>query len=139
MVTQASQSPESESSTLAPADPVIKRLRALTTEIGSFVLANGSSQQKRMQRVLTIIIDESMEELMSLETQQLGLWLVNMARVVEWCGTGNLGILPPELIPFACQVEGISLEELAARINAVQPDEDMTTPEAELHPAEIEA
>lgn len=63
-----------------------------------------------MSRVLSIIIDETIEELGDRDERQMQLWMMYMSRVLEWTSTGNIGIMPAELIPFIADVEGISVE-----------------------------
>lgn len=88
-----------------------------------------------MGRVLGIIIDETIEELGERDERQMQRWMIFMARVLEWSGTGNIGILPIELIPFIADVEGIPVEEaqlLWERANDIPPvtrDEAIGFPE----------
>lgn len=76
-----------------------------------------------MQRILNIVIDEAMEELATVPDDSLTVWMSNMARVTQWAATGDMRILPDELIPFACKVEGIDYSEYIAARNAVPDDE----------------
>lgn len=97
----------SPSTTLALVNPVIRRLRAIVTELSGFVIQNGTDHQRRMQRILNIVIDESMDELAGMDEISLAAWMHNMACVIEWTATGDMSVLPPDLLPFACQVDGI--------------------------------
>lgn len=127
----------SESSTLVRVNPVVRRLRAVVTELGDFVMSNGDARQMRMQRILNIVIDEAMEELSSVPDDSLTIWMSNMARITQWAATGDMSILPEDLVPFACKVEGINYAEYVARMaerQAENAEEDIA--EAELLPIE---
>lgn len=100
-----------QSSTLAVVNPTAKRVRAVITNLSDFVTTAGDAQQKRMGRVMSIIIDEVIDELGERDEAQLQRWMLFMGRILEWSGTGNIGILPQELVPFIADVEGISVEE----------------------------
>jgi hypothetical protein len=100
------------SSTLAVINPTTKRLKAVLNELAEFVSKNGDDRQRRMQRVLSIVVDEAVEEMGEVDEGFMRAWLFNMAKVIEWTSTGNMSILPPELIEFACKVEGIDPRSL---------------------------
>jgi hypothetical protein len=124
----------SQSSTLVRVSPTVRRLRAIVSELGEFVMTVGDERQRRMQRLLNIVVDEAMEELGTVPEDSLMIWMSNMARVIQWSATGDMSILPEDLIPFACKVEGIPEAEFIARMAASQPDDDVA--EAELLPLE---
>lgn len=105
---------DSQSSTLVVVNPVIKRLRSVLYELSDFVAYNGDEKQKRMTRILGVIIDESMEEMGDMDSRVLAAWMHSMACVIEWTATGDMSVLPPELTEFACKVEGISVSQLPA-------------------------
>lgn len=100
-----------QSSTLAVVNPVLKRLRSVLYELSDFVAYNGDEKQKRMTKILGVIIDESMEEMGDMDSRVLAAWMHSMACVIEWTATGDIDVLPPELIQFACKVEGIAIPE----------------------------
>lgn len=109
---QAAVSPDnSESSTLAVVSPVIKRLRAVLGELSDFVGNNGDERQRRMSRLLRVVIDEAMEEMGETDTRVLAGWMHYMACVIEWTATGDYSVLPDDLIPFAASAEGIPVPE----------------------------
>jgi hypothetical protein len=87
--------------------PVVKRLRSVLTELADFVVDNGDERQRRMTRLLGVVIDEAMDEMGETDSRVLSGWMHMMACVIEWTATGNMDALPQELIPFACKVEGI--------------------------------
>lgn len=92
-------------------------------------MQHGDDKQRRTQRIMQIVTDEAMEELSAeVDQQKLQLWLIYTARITEWAATGDIRILPPELLPFACAVEGVSYDDLM-RARAA----------AEETPAEIES
>lgn len=120
----------SSSTTLVVVNPTVRRLRSVVSELSTFVMAEGDFKQQRMQRLLNIVTDEAIEELSSIPESSVALWMTNMARVIQWAATGDLSILPVEMLPFACQVEGIDYNEF---MRANMPDEDEEDiPEAEL-------
>lgn len=89
-----------------------------------------------MQRILNIVIDEAMEELATVPDDSLTIWMSNMARVTQWAATGDMRILPEDLIPFACKVEGIDYAEYIATRNGTSvPDDEIA--EAEIVEDEI--
>lgn len=92
---------------------------------------SGDARQVRMQRILNIVIDEAMEELSTVPDDSLMIWMSNMARVTQWAATGDMRILPEELIPFACKVEGIDYAEYIAARN-MPADVDDIIAEAEI-------
>lgn len=95
-------------------------------------MKSGDARQVRMQRILNIVIDEAMEELATVPDDSLTVWMSNMARVTQWAATGDLRVLPEELIPFACKVEGIDYAQyIATRDIGNTPDDD-DIPEAEI-------
>ena len=104
----------------------------MVSELSNFVLSAGTEHQRRMQRVLNIIIDESMDELAEMDEASLSTFMHNMACIIEWTATGNLSVLPPELIPFACKIDGINYLDFTA---TASPDDSIPT--AELLPAEL--
>lgn len=77
-----------------------------------------------MTRILGVIIDESMEEMADMDSRVLAAWMHNMACVIEWTATGDMSILPPELIPFACKVEGIDIPEEKQQPEETLPEID---------------
>ena len=112
-------------------NPTVRRLRSVVSELSTFVMAEGDFKQQRMQRLLNIVTDEAIEELSSIPESSVALWMSNMARVIQWAATGDLSILPAEMLPFACQVEGIDYNEfMRANMPANEDEEDI--PEAEL-------
>lgn len=64
-----------------------------------------------MTKILGVIIDESMEEMGDMDSRVLAAWMHSMACVIEWTATGDIDVLPPELIQFAAKVEGIPVPE----------------------------
>lgn len=109
MARRTAQSPkDSQSSTLVVVSPTVKRLRAVLKELSDFVTREGDSRQKRMQRVLRIVVDEAVDELGEVDERFMRSWMYNMACVIEWTATGDMSVLPAELISFACKVEGIN-------------------------------
>lgn len=96
-------------------NPTTRRVRAVIENLTDFIAKSGDDHQKRMGRVLNIIIDETIEELGERDEKQMQRWMMFMSRVLEWSGTGNIGILPIELIPFIADVEGITVGEATKR------------------------
>lgn len=131
-------SPDSQSSTLVRVSPTVRRLRSIVDELGEFVMNVGDERQRRMQRLLNIVVDEAMEELGTVPEPSLMIWMSNMARIIQWSATGDMSIIPEELIPFACKVEGIDYAEFLAHMNnAQQTDDDVVDAELlELEPAD---
>jgi hypothetical protein len=93
--------------TLVVVSPTMKRIRGTLNQFANISQKFGDERQKRMQRVLSIIIDEASEELGELDETLLKTWIHSFATLMEWCATGDMSILPSELIPFACAIEGI--------------------------------
>jgi hypothetical protein len=114
-------------------NPTVKRLRAVLRELSEFVIKTGDERQRRMQRVLSIVVDEAVDEMGEVDERLMQAWMLNMAKVIEWSATGNMSVLPSELIPFACKVEGIDPHTL------FQVNEEDTVVDAEIvdEPAEI--
>lgn len=115
-------------------NPVVRRIRALTSRSGGFVMKHGTERDRRVQRILNIVIDEAMEELATMDETGLAMIMTNIARVAQWAATGNIAILPADLIPFACEVDGITVEQFAA--SAIIPDEAEVV-DAEIVPDEV--
>lgn len=86
---------------------------------------NGDQKQRRMTQLLSVVIDEAMEEMGETDSRVLAGWMMMMGRVIEWTATGNMELLPEELIPFACKVEGI---EIPVHV----PDDDNEPVDAEI-------
>jgi len=86
-------------------------------------MQNGDERQRKMQRVMQIVVDEAMEELTA-DSDQLVLWLLYTARITEWIATGNMNILPDELLPFACSVEGLDYNQIIAARNQMREQQD---------------
>jgi hypothetical protein len=105
--TEGNSQTGTESSTLAVVSPTLKRIRGTLSQFANISARLGDERQKRMQRVLSIIIDEASEELAELDESLLRTWIHSFATLMEWCATGDMSVLPSELIPFACAVEGI--------------------------------
>lgn len=82
---------------------------------------NGDDKQRRMTRILGVVIDESMEEMADMDSRVLAEWMHSMACVIEWTASGDMRVLPPELIQFACKVEGIEIPEMEAE-QAEEPE-----------------
>jgi hypothetical protein len=120
MATQQAQ--VTQSSTLVVVNPVIRRLRSCVGQLSGFVMSNGTDHQRRMHRVLNIIIDESMDELAEMDEMSLAVFLHNMACITEWLATGDMGVLPEELIPFACHIEGVAMP---VKVEPVADDSDI--------------
>lgn len=119
---------DTQSSTLVVVNPTLRRVRAVVENLTNFVAKSGDDHQKRMGRVMGIIIDETIDELGDRDEQQMRRWMLFMSRVLEWSSTGNIGILPQELIPFIAEVEEISLEEATRRWDEANGAYDMTPP-----------
>jgi hypothetical protein len=102
-------------------------------------MKSGDARQVRMQRILNIVIDEAMEELATVPGDSLTIWMSNMARVTQWVATGDMRVLPEELIPFACKVEGIDYTAYIAARNAPAADDDIADAEIVEEPIPIEA
>jgi hypothetical protein len=79
-----------------------------------------------MQRILDIVIDESMEEFAEMDQEFAAWWMHNMACVIEWVSRGDLSVLPDELLGFACSVEGI--DEATLREMRRKAEEDDSEP-----------
>jgi hypothetical protein len=118
------------STTLAEVNPTLKRLRAVVVALADVTHRFGDEHHQRMQRILSVILDEAMEEVAELEENMLQLWIVSFGRLMEWAATGNMSILPSELIPFACQVEGIDYETYMRDTATAEP-EDMAPDQPE--------
>ena len=72
-----------------------------------------------MQRVLNIVMSEAIDELGDVDEIVMQSWLVYMTRIVEWVASGDMTVLPADLVPFACAVEGIDYDaELAKAFTA---------------------
>lgn len=117
------------STTLVAVNPTLKRLRGVLTNLSEFIVKNGDDRQRRMHRVLSIVIDEVSEEMAEMPETLLAEYLVWMGRVIMWAGTGDMSVLPPPLLGFACDIEGIDIHDL------FKVDENESLPER----AEIEA
>jgi hypothetical protein len=102
---------DTQSTTLVVVNPTTKRVRAVITNLSDFVMKAGDGHQKNMSRLMGMVIDEAIEELGERDERQMQRWMIFMARILEWSGTGNVGILPQELVPFIADVEGIPVEE----------------------------
>ena len=74
--------------------------------MSEFVQSGDDPRQRRMQQILDLVVDEAMEEIGPMDETLLAAWFHNMASVIEWCATGNLSVLPPEVVPFAAKVDG---------------------------------
>ena len=91
--------------------PVVQRLRAVLGELSDFVGSNGDDRQRRMSRLLRVVIDEAMEEMGETDSRVLSGWMHYMACVIEWTATGDYSVLPPDLVAFAANAEGIPVPE----------------------------
>lgn len=114
--------PDSQSSTLVVVSPVVRRLRSVLDELGSFVGKNGDERQRRMSKLLSVVIDEAMDEMGEMDSRVLAAWMHSMACVIEWTATGDMSVLPDELIPFACAVEGIPVPEQSQAAETVESE-----------------
>lgn len=110
--------PGTQSSTLVVVNATVKRTRAIITNLSDFIGRAGTENQKRMGRVMGIIIDEAMEELAERDEHQTQKWLMFMSAILHWSSSGNIGVLPSELVPFVADVEGIPVEEALQRWEA---------------------
>src|SRR5713226_3317046 len=83
-----------QSSTLVVISPTLKRLKGVMSQFSSFVIHSGDDKQRRMQRVLNIVMSEAVDELGDVDEIVMQSWLVYMARTVEWVGSGDMTVLP---------------------------------------------
>lgn len=63
---------------------------------------------------MKIVIDEASNEMGEMDEQVSAHYLNYMARVINWCATGDYSDLPPDAIPFACKIDGIEPRDLFA-------------------------
>lgn len=92
----------------------------MLNELADFVTTNGDPRQKKMTKLLSIVIDDAMEEMGEMDSRVLAGWMHMMACVIEWTASGNMDVLPEELIEFACKVEGIQIP-VAVVVDDEQP------------------
>jgi hypothetical protein len=104
-------------------NPTLKRLRAVVEALSSVSHKFGDERHRRMQRILSVVLDEAMEEVAELNEEMLQVWIVSFGRLMDWAATGDISILPAELLPFACQVEGIDYETFVRGKTAMEPED----------------
>jgi hypothetical protein len=115
-----------ESTTLVVVSPVVRRLRSVLTELADYVTTNGDPRQRKMTQLLSVVIDEAMEEMGETDSRVMAGWMHMMACVIEWSATGNMDVLPSELMEFACKVEGIPVPVVTV------PEDDSIPVDAEI-------
>lgn len=105
--------PVSQSSTLVAADPVTRRITGLLQGLSN-IYSQWQSTESRdfLIRQMKIILDAIVEEILDddrqiFATQTAQLMILNFSKLLEFCVHGDLSQLPPELLPIACQIEGI--------------------------------
>lgn len=98
-------------------DPVTRRVSGLLREMGTvFAYLDNRDFLARQIRIILDAVREELEEDMHLFDNPSGrLWLINFGKLMEWTATGNVNILPPELIPIAEAIEGRPLGDEESR------------------------
>jgi hypothetical protein len=82
---------------------------------------------RSMSIILRGVSEQVADELGEMDPDQFAIMMAQIGLIVEWVGTGDKGILTDSLKVFAEKIEPSS---------PVVPDEDLITPEAELHAIE---
>jgi hypothetical protein len=82
--------------TLTPDDPpVIRRLRIVLGQLAAFSAKNKTSRYSRFSWVLDSMMDEVLSEIADNgDVDTMEEWMINFGKVVEWCGSGDVTILP---------------------------------------------
>lgn len=104
--------PDSQSSTLAVGDPVTRRITGLLRGMANMYSQWQNRDKDFLIRQIRIILDAIIEEVEEddkqiFASQSAQLMVLNFSKLLEFCVTGDMSSLPPEIIPIACQIEGI--------------------------------
>lgn len=108
--------------------PVIRRFRGVMSELITLAsVAAPDAKLRSMSIILRGVSEQVADELGEMDPEQFALMMAQIGLIVEWVGTGDKGILTDSLRIFAEKIEPSA---------PVLPDEDLLTPEAELHAIE---
>ena len=91
---------QSATTALALADPpVIRRLRMVFSQLADFTASAGNERTRKYSWLMQSIMEEVLDELADNQQDEtrIALYFAYFGRMVEWCGSGDENILPPEL------------------------------------------
>jgi hypothetical protein len=108
--------------------PVVRRLKAVMAELTTFAAKNSERKTRRYSFLLRHMSRAIIEELDDVPSEAMGEYFSQMGTVVSWIGTGDDTSLPPGVAEY--------LIARAGGLDQPLPDEDLKTPEGELHEAE---
>jgi hypothetical protein len=116
----------SQSSTLVAADPVTKRITGLLQGLSNMYSQWKDTEKDFLIRQMKIILDAIVEEIVEddrqiFATQTAQLMILNFSKLLEFCVDGDFTRLPPELLPIACQIEGLEYDPTMAENMADSP------------------
>jgi hypothetical protein len=90
-------------------------------------VASPDAKLRSMSIILRGVADQVADELGDMDPKQFGIMMAQIGLIVEWVGTGDKSILTDSLRIFAEKIEPSA---------PVLSDEDLITPESELHEIE---
>lgn len=94
------QTSEGPSSTLA-ASVVARRIQIVAEELISYVDTKGSeSPFAGHMWFIKSIFEVFFDEMKGQDDEKLAMWLKQFGVLLEWCGTGDDSVLPPEVIAY---------------------------------------
>lgn len=84
--------------------PVIHRLRIVVTQLTDYAKRDGTNAYARHAWVAIALFDNLLDEMPEgFTNERAAEMFVVFGKIIEWCGTGDVTVLPPQIRKFLAE------------------------------------